>query len=265
MIVPKLRFPEFDGEWIKSRAGAAFINSRTKGDASLPIYSVTMDRGLIRRDTLERHMGADAADDVNLRAQKGDLVYNMMRMWQGAVGVAEECMVSPAYVVLSPKKGVSTEFFDYWFKSSQMLYKLWAYSHGLTSDRLRLYFDDFAQIPLQLPTYAEQKKIAAFLKAVDGKLDALHRKQTLLSDYKRRLMQKLFSQQLRFKRDDGGAFPAWAEKQLHEVAHINPKSGELPKIFNYIDLESVNSCLLGRTSEMCSSSAPSRAQRLLKV
>lgn len=101
---PKLRFPEFKDPWKPGHAGDAFNNSRAKGEAGLPIYSVTMDRGLVRRDSLDRHMAADAADGQNLRAQRGDIVYNMMRMWQGAVGLAqEESMVSPAYVVLSPK------------------------------------------------------------------------------------------------------------------------------------------------------------------
>ena len=143
---PRLRFPEFKEPWKPGHAGDAFKNSRAKGAAGLPIYSVTMDRGLVRRDSMDRHMAADAADGQNLRAQRGDVVYNMMRMWQGAVGLApEECMVSPAYVVLSPKKHTSAQFFDQWFKGKRMLYLLGAYSHGITSDRLRLYADDFAR------------------------------------------------------------------------------------------------------------------------
>ena len=215
---PKLRFLEFKDPWKPGHAGDAFKNSRAKGAAGLPIYSVTMDRGLVRRDSLDRHMAADAADGQNLRAQRGDVVYNMMRMWQGAVGLAnEESMVSPAYVVLSPKKHTSPQFFDQWFKAKRMLYLLGAYSHGITSDRLRLYADDFARIPLHLPTLPEQQKIAAFLGAVDAKLAALADKQAGLVRYKAGLMQKLFSKQLRFAREDGTDFPDWQEKRLGEV------------------------------------------------
>lgn len=215
---PKLRFPDFNEPWKPGHAGDAFKNSRAKGAAGLPIYSVTMDRGLVPRDSLDRHMAADAADGQNLRAQPGDVVYNMMRMWQGAVGLApEECMVSPAYVVLSPKKQTSPQFFDQWFKARRMLYLLGAYSHGITSDRLRLYADDFARIPVHLPSLPEQQKIAAFLEAVDTKLAALAAKQTALVRFKAGLMQKLFSQQLRFTREDGTAFPDWQEKRLGEV------------------------------------------------
>lgn len=98
MNEPKLRFPEFSGAWRPAKASEAFGNRREKGREGLPIYSVTIDRGMVRRNSLGRQIEADAADCDNLLAKKGDLVYNMMRMWQGAVGQApEECMVSPAY------------------------------------------------------------------------------------------------------------------------------------------------------------------------
>ncbi|MCA0850246.1 restriction endonuclease subunit S [Salipiger thiooxidans] len=230
-LVPELRFPEFKGPWKLARAGDAFRNNKAKGEAGLPIYSVTQDRGLVRRDSLERHMGADAADETNLRAQPGDLVYNMMRMWQGAVGRAsEECMVSPAYVVLSPKKGVSSKFFDYWFQNRHMLHQLWAYSHGLTNDRLRLYYQDFAKIPLALPDQPEQEKIAAVLDATSRKIALLTDKKTALEDYKRGLMQRLFSRELRFTRDDGSAFPDWRKLPFQQLAtratdSFDPRSG----------------------------------------
>ncbi|WP_191286692.1 restriction endonuclease subunit S [Aliiroseovarius zhejiangensis] len=227
--MPELRFPEFKGPWKPARAGDAFRKSKAKGEAGLPIYSVTQDRGLVRRDSLERHMGADAADETNLRAQPGDLVYNMMRMWQGAVGMAsEECMVSPAYVVLSPKKGVSSKFFDYWFQNRHMLHQLWAYSHGLTSDRLRLYYQDFAKIPLALPDQPEQEKIAAVLDATSRKITLLTDKKTTLEDYKRGLMQRLFSRELRFTRDDGSPFPDWEERKLGEF--VTAFSGGTPTV-----------------------------------
>ncbi|QCO55562.1 restriction endonuclease subunit S [Pseudorhodobacter turbinis] len=217
-VSPKLRFPEFKEPWKPGHAGDAFKNSRAKGAAGLPIYSVTMDRGLVRRDTMERHMAADAADGLNLRAQRGDVVYNMMRMWQGAVGLAhEECMVSPAYVVLSPKEHTSAEFFDQWFKSKRMLYLLGAYSHGITGDRLRLYAQDFARIPLNLPIHAEQQKVATFLRTIDAKLEALSAKQIAVDQFKSGLIDKIFSQKIRFSADDGQAFPDWQEKRLGEV------------------------------------------------
>ena len=251
---PKLRFPEFKDPWKPGHAGDAFKNSRAKGAAGLPIYSVTMDRGLVRRDSMDRHMAADAADGQNLRAQRGDVVYNMMRMWQGAVGLApEECMVSPAYVVLSPKKHTSPQFVDQWFKGKRMLYLLGAYSHGITSDRLRLYADDFARIPVHLPSLPEQQKIAAFLGVVDAKLAALATKQAALGRFKAGLMQKLFSQQIRFKRDDGGAFPDWEELPFEKISSrgrsaFNPqKSKDRPTLIELENIEGGTGKIVGHS------------------
>jgi type I restriction enzyme S subunit len=221
MSAPEIRFPEFKEPWRPTVAGAAFKHSRARGEADLPIYSVTLDRGMVRRDSLDRHMESDAADGQNLRAQPGDIVYNMMRMWQGAVGVApEECMVSPAYVVLRPTKETNPQFFNYWFQTSRMLHKLGAYSHGLTKDRLRLYPDDFSKIPLHLPTRAEQDRIAAFFEDIDAKLAALREKADGLRQFKTGLMQRLFSQELRFTREDGSDYPDWDEKPLGKMGRF---------------------------------------------
>ena len=190
---PKLRFPEFQEPWKPGHAGDAFKNSRAKGAAGLPIYSVTMDRGLVRRDSMDRHMAADAADGQNLRAQRGDVVYNMMRMWQGALGVApEDCLVSPAYVVLAPKKDAVPLFFQYMFKRPEMLLLLTAHSRGLTKDRLRLYFDDFARMEFRCPNGKEQQRIASCLSSLDALITAETQKLEALKTHKKGLMQQLF-------------------------------------------------------------------------
>ena len=166
-MIPVLRFPEFDKPWQEKHGGDAFTSRRERAREGLPLYSVTMDQGMVRRDSLDREFASNAPDEANLRAAKDDQAYNMMRMWQGAVGRApEECMVSPAYVVLAPKPETATQFFDYWFKRQRSLYWLWAYSYGLTKDRLRLYARDFAKVPMTLPSRKEQQKIANFLGAV---------------------------------------------------------------------------------------------------
>ena len=218
-MTPDLRFPDFKDAWRDATAGDAFAHSKAKGEAGLPIWSVTLDRGMVPRDSLDRHMESDAADETNLRAQPGDLVYNMMRMWQGAVGEAsEECMVSPAYVVLSPKPGTYSRFFDYWFKAPHMLHRLKSFSHGLTKDRLRLYYADFAKIPIPLPSEDEQRKIADFMDTVSEKIALLNRERATLEDHKQGLMQRLFSREVRFARKGGESFPDWEERKLGDIA-----------------------------------------------
>ena len=74
---------------------------------------------------------------------------------------------------------------------------------------------------------------------MDDKIAQLSQKSDLLSQYKQGMMQKLFSQQIRFKADDGSEFGEWHQSELKEVAQINPKAKKLPENFIYIDLESV--------------------------
>jgi type I restriction enzyme S subunit len=70
---------------------------------------------------------------------------------------------------------------------------------------------------INLPTRQEQQKIAAFLTAVDNKIEQLSKKQALLGSWKKGLMQQIFSQAIRFKADDGSDFPDWEEKKLGGV------------------------------------------------
>lgn len=81
------------------------------------------------------------------------------------------------------------------------------------------------KIKINLPTKPEQQKIAAFLTAVDNKIEQLSKKQALLSEYKKGLMQQIFSQVIRFKVDDGSDFPDWEERKLGDVGKVyQPKT-----------------------------------------
>lgn len=193
--LPKLRFPEFldAGEWEERKAGALFANRLEDGEEGLPIYSVTMYDGMVKRSSLDRRVDDIAESGGNKKVRKGDIAYNMMRMWQGAFGVSkEDCMVSPAYVVLSPERGACPDFFGYLFKLSKYLQLLTSHSQGLTLDRLRLYYKDFARIPVLIPSPTEQQKIADCLSSLDELIAAQTQKLELLKVHKKGLMQQLF-------------------------------------------------------------------------
>jgi type I restriction enzyme S subunit len=134
--------------------------------------SVTMNDSLVLRDDLDRRTESALRPDQHLLVRKGDIAYNMMRMWQGACGLAAaDGIVSPAYVVLAPKPGIDSRFAYHWFKSARMIYLFWAHSHGLTDDRLRLYFDEFSEIPIIPPPLRQQQRIAAALDIFDQAID----------------------------------------------------------------------------------------------
>ena len=192
---PRLRFPEFKkaGKWKLKVGGELFTSRKEIGEEGLPIYSVTVNEGMVPRASFDRNF-YDIEDPAgNRKAHKGDIAYNMMRMWQGAEGVApENCMVSPAYVVLKPRGGVCSDFFAYLFKIPQSLRLLTITSRGLTKDRLRLYFDDFSKMPLCVPLKVEQQRIAACLSSLDALITAETKKLEALKTHKKGLMQQLF-------------------------------------------------------------------------
>lgn len=153
---------------LTAKLGDYFEQRSTPGLEGLPTLSVTLRNGLVFRDDLERKMETNLSAEEHLFVRTGDIAYNMMRMWQGASGRADcDGIVSPAYVVVIPKDGIDTRFAAHWFKSERMIYLFWAYSHGLTEDRLRLYFQDFAEIPVTVPPLAEQRRIASILDEWD--------------------------------------------------------------------------------------------------
>lgn len=197
----------------KLHLGDLFANRQEPGRAELPVLSVTMNDSLQLRDDMERRTESTLRPDQHLLVRKGDIAYNMMRMWQGACGLAEaDGIVSPAYVVLAPKPGIDSRFAYQWFKSDQMIHLFWAYSHGLTEDRLRLYFDEFAEIPIAPPSLDQQRRIVAVMQTWDRAIADTER----LIDAKRRRKTGFVGRAL---------FEAGAKRGfIRDLAGINPRN-----------------------------------------
>ena len=126
------------------------------------------------------------------------------------------------------------------FDFHQRVYCLYDFSNQLLGKYLYIYFSNYffdrvkrlsaknsvdsvrmdmiSKMEIKLPSLVEQTRIASFLSAVDEKISQLTQKQQLLSQYKQGMMQKLFSQQIRFKADDGSEFGEWEEIVLSDVA-----------------------------------------------
>ena len=103
------------------------------------------------------------------------------------------------------------------------------------STRYNVGQETLSAINLSFPTLPEQNKIASFLTAVDEKIQALKQQKNLLEKYKKGMMQKIFSQELRFKDDEGKAFGEWGMKKLGEVAEITGGGTPETNIKDYWD------------------------------
>ena len=177
--------------------------------------------------------------------------------------VRSKLMISDKLIRLKSNEENNPLFLGISLSSVKCQNQLQSKTSGLAKSQTNISQKILGEVLLKLPSKEEQTKIASFLSAVDEKISQLTKKHELLSQYKQGMMQKLFSQQLRFKADDGSEFREWEEKELKDIAEINPKSKKLPESFICIDLESVEKgkLLLQKNIEL--QDAPSRAQRLL--
>jgi type I restriction enzyme S subunit len=175
--------------WDVRRNGRLFAERVETGFEELPILEVSLRTGVRVRDMENGARKQQMADRSKYkRAAKGDVAYNMMRMWQGAVGVAPvDGLISPAYVVARPFPEVDPRYYTYLFRTTAYMREVNKFSRGIVSDRNRLYWDEFKQMPSAFPPTEEQTRIADFL-------DDHGRRTTLLIRNKRRLIGLLNEQ-----------------------------------------------------------------------
>ena len=196
--------------WRQVRLGQLFDSSRERGRSGLPTMSVTLSDGLVPRESLERKSETNLSPTEHLRVRPGDIAYNMMRMWQGASGlVRDDAIVSPAYVVLRPSSEIDPLFASYFFKAARTVYLFWAYSYGLTKDRLRLYYPDFSLVPAVIPPIEEQRRIGNVLATWDRAIEATEKLVEAGTSQRKALLQQLMRPQTH-----------WRIHRLGDVAEI---------------------------------------------
>jgi len=126
--------------------------------------------------------------------RSGDMVYNSMRMWQGANGISPwDGIVSPAYTVLKPRFPLSNEFFAALFKTYRLINEFRKNSQGMTSDTWNLKYLQIETIKTFIPSLPEQERVAAFLTALDQRIEKQRELIEHLKKYKRGLSESIFS------------------------------------------------------------------------
>lgn len=238
-LVPKLRFPEFEGNWEKKNGNLIFENISNKNhNSDLPILAITQEFGAIPRDLIDYKVSVtDKSIDSYKVVQIGDFIISL-RSFQGGIEYSNyKGICSPAYIILRPYVEINNLFFKIYFKTNKYIKELQKNLEGIRDGKM-ISYKYFSDIKLPDPSFEEQTKIATFLTAVDDKLQALKQKKTLLEQYKKGVMQKIFSQELRFKDDtstslsagNGNEYPDWEEKKLGEISQLITK-GTTPKKF----------------------------------
>ena len=184
--------------WEVERLGSIFRPVDEAGDDYLSILSVSIHDGVSDKELDEKEMDRKVTRSEDRSKYKkvlpGDLVYNMMRAWQGGFGtVSVPGMVSPAYVVARPTSNFSTSFVEGLLRTPQAIEQMRRYSQGVTDFRLRLYWEEFKTIRVVLPPFPEQTAIATFLGRETGKIDELVAEQRRLMELLKEKRQAVIS------------------------------------------------------------------------
>ncbi|MCY8343392.1 restriction endonuclease subunit S [Bacillus haynesii] len=194
---PEIRFPGFTGEWEERKLGEIYTERKERGYDSLQIFSVSIHHGVSNEELDSNTLGKKVrrSEDKSLykHVYFGDLVLNMMRAWQGAIGVVKsEGMVSPAYITAIPGAELYPLFMDYCLRRDETIIQMDNLSYGVTDFRKRLYWDSFINVVCRIPSVPEQERITDFFTHLDN-LIILHQQElTTLKQTKQGFLQKMF-------------------------------------------------------------------------
>ena len=226
MIAPKLRFSEFKDEWIElslkeyySKIRNGFVGVAT------PFYVENGIKYLQGKNIKDGKIDPKGliyiSEDFHHKKNNSQLKQNDILMVQsGHVG---ECAVVTqdyenanchALIILSPdhNEKVNSHFVVYYFYSHYGKKRISEIKTGNTIEHVLA--SEIKEVTLNFPTPKEQTKIAEFLSAVDDKISQLSRQLELLNQYKKGVMQKIFSQEIRFKNENGEDFGEWQTVKL---------------------------------------------------
>lgn len=166
---------EIPAHWETRRTAWLFRERDERGEPELPLLEVSINAGVVLREFSNERIESTAADFNTYKvARRGDVVFNKMRMWQGAVGIApEDGLVSPDYVVAALTGSLSSRYAGLLFRTEMFSAECARRSHGIVWDRLRLYWEGFRDIELPLPPQDEQSAIVTFLANECANIDML--------------------------------------------------------------------------------------------
>ncbi|HGH3632735.1 TPA: restriction endonuclease subunit S [Acinetobacter baumannii] len=267
MVAPKLRFTGFDGDWGEKKFSEQFnfhnTNSYSRallaeqGEIMNIHYGDIHTKFSMLFDVKEEAVPFLSSEiDTNKIAenqflQVGDLViadasedYKDIGKAIEVINLDNKKVVAGLHTYIArPVERCAIGFNGYLMQTFEVREQIKKLATGISV--LGISKTNLGKVELKIPCLAEQTKIASFLSAVDEKISQLTQKHARLSQYKQGMMQKLFSQQIRFKADDGSDFGEWEEKKLSEISikikdgtHFSPKTFEVGE-YKYLTSKNV--------------------------
>lgn len=195
MLVPQLRFPEFQTEegWSIEFGNMLFEHISNKDhNSDLPVLAITQEQGAIPRDMIDYHV---SVTDKSLESYKvvevGDFIISL-RSFQGGIEFSKyRGICSPAYVILRLRHDHYADYFRYYLKTERLISQMTKNLEGLRDGKM-ISYKQFSELGLPVPSLEEQQKIADCLSSLDDLITAEAQKLDALRKYKQGQMQQLF-------------------------------------------------------------------------
>nr|WP_256626236.1 restriction endonuclease subunit S [Xylella fastidiosa] len=144
------------------------VIEKAPANNQMELLSVYTHIGVRPRKSLEQRGNKASTTDGYWVVKEGDIICNKLLAWMGAIGASHyQGVTSPAYDILTPIKSCNTDYYHFLFRTKKYLQQFKIRSRGIMDMRLRLYFDQFGQIPIPVPPRPEQDQIVAYLRAQD--------------------------------------------------------------------------------------------------
>lgn len=245
--IPRLRFPEFSGKWEEKKLKDYLHEHKTRNinNEYTEVFSVAKEKGVINQiEHLGRSYSAESL--INYKVIfPDDIVYTKSPTANFPYGIIKQNrtersgVVSTLYAVYKPKNKyigyLIHEYFLSWVHTYNYLVPL--VQKG-AKNTINIGNSEFLNGSiLYLPSIEkEQQKIVSFLKISDEWTSILRKQKESLEEYKKGIMQKIFSQEIRFKDDDGKNFPKWEEKKLEEILKERKEYSTKGKGYPHISL-----------------------------
>jgi type I restriction enzyme S subunit len=254
-VIPDLRFPEFTDQWNSDKLGSIATFSKGKGISKADInedgatecirygelytvYSEVISEIVSKTNLDINTLVLSDANDVIIPASG-----------ETQIDIATASCILKAGIALSGdlniiKSETNGVFLSYYLNNAKK-YRIARLSQGISV--VHLYSSQLSSLNVNIPSPDEQTKIAAFIMAFDRRIQILQKKKTELVQYKKGVMQKLFSRTIRFKKGDGSSFPDWEEKKLGDVLDYLQPTNYLVSDTDYRDEYDIPVLTAGKT------------------
>lgn len=256
--VPELRFPGVEGEWEEKKLGDLTdrVIRKNKNLESKKPLTISGQLGLIdQTEYFSKSVSSKNLENYTL-IKNGEFAYNKSYSNGYPLGAIKRLtrydsgVLSSLYICFSIKSEMSKDFMEAYFDSTHWYREVsgiaveGARNHGL----LNVSVNDFFTILIKYPSLEEQQKIGKFFSKLDRQIELEEQKLELLQQQKKGYMQKIFSQELRFKNENGNDYPDWERIKFFDVIDkVIDFRGRTPKKLNmewsdegYLALSAVN-------------------------